>query len=120
MTIQGVTFSLSNIDIMYNSHFSNLNRSSNYGRLQVSAVNEQIDVMRRAINLSEKYRAVRDIQILTAEQYYKIPCTAPMSFPSPGPTGSTAGRPTRGNRLQSDIAAELAPGLISRRPIFRP
>ena len=73
MTIQGVTFSLSNIDIMYNSHFSNLNRSSNYGRLQVSAVNEQIDVMRRAINLSEKYRAVRDIQILTAEQYYKIP-----------------------------------------------
>ena len=32
MTIQGVTFSLSNIDIMYNSHFSNLNRSSNYGR----------------------------------------------------------------------------------------
>ena len=73
MTIQGVTFSLSNIDIMYNSHFSNLNRSSNYGRLQVPAVNEQIDVMRRAINLREKYQAVRDIQILTAEQYYKIP-----------------------------------------------
>lgn len=73
MTIQGVTFSLSNIDIMYNSHFSNLNRSSNYGRLQVPAITEQIDVMRKAINLKQKYRAVQDIQVLTAEQYYKIP-----------------------------------------------
>lgn len=73
MTIQGVTFSLSNIDIMYNSHFSNLNRSSNYGRLQVPAITEQIDVMRKAIDLKEKYQAVKDVQILTAEQYYKIP-----------------------------------------------
>ena len=36
--LQGVVFSLSNIDIMYNSHFVNLNRSSNYGRLSDPAI----------------------------------------------------------------------------------
>lgn len=73
MTIQGVTFSLSNIDIMYNSHFSNLNRSSNYGRLQNEAINGKIDEMRQTINLHKKYQAVKDVQLLTAQQYYKIP-----------------------------------------------
>lgn len=73
MTIQGVTFSLSNIDIMYNSHFSNLNRSSNYGRLQDQAINDKIAEMRQTINLNKKYQAVKDVQRLTAEQYYKIP-----------------------------------------------
>lgn len=73
MTLQGVTFSLSNIDIMYNAHFRNLNRSSNYGRLQSPEINAQIDVMRSAINLKEKYGAVKDTQALTAAQFYKIP-----------------------------------------------
>lgn len=73
MTIQGVTFSLSNIDIMYNSHFSNLNRSSNYGRLQNEAINGKIDEMRQTINLHKKYQAIKDVQLLTAQQYYKIP-----------------------------------------------
>lgn len=87
----------------------------------MSAVNEQIDVMRRAINLSEKYRAVRDIQILTAEQYYKIPLYSAdvLSVARTRPVRRLDGR-RGGNRLQSDIAAELAPGLISRRPLFRP
>ena len=33
MTLQGITFSLGTVDIMMNSHFVNLNKSSNYGRL---------------------------------------------------------------------------------------
>ena len=73
MTIQGVSFSLYNADIMFNSHFSNLNRSSNYGRLQDQAINDMIDQMRLTINLNKKYQAIRDVQLLTAEQYYKIP-----------------------------------------------
>jgi len=73
MTIQGVSFSMYNADIMYNAHFSNLNRSSNYGRLQDQAINDKIGEMRQTINLSKKYRAIQDLQLLTAEQYYKIP-----------------------------------------------
>ena len=73
MTIQGVSFSLYNADIMFNSHFSNLNRSSNYGRLQDQAINDKIDEMRLTINLNKKYQAIRDVQLLTAAQYYKIP-----------------------------------------------
>lgn len=73
MTIQGVTFSLSNIDTMYNAHFSNLNRSSNYGRLQDEAINAKITEMRQTINLNKKYEAVKELQLLTAQQYYKIP-----------------------------------------------
>lgn len=73
MTIQGVVFSLSNIDIMYKSHFSDLNRSSNYGRLSSGAVNDTITAMRETINLNKKYERIREMQLLTAEEYYKIP-----------------------------------------------
>jgi len=73
MTIQSVSFSLYNADIMYNAHFSNLNRSSNYGRLQDQAINDKISQMRLTINLNKKYQAIREVQLLTAEQYYKIP-----------------------------------------------
>ena len=34
MTLQGVTFDLSSVDLMYNAHFVNLGDTSNYGRLQ--------------------------------------------------------------------------------------
>lgn len=73
MTIQGVSFSLYNADIMYNAHFSNLTRSSNYGRLQDTAINDKIGEMRLTINLNKKYQAIRELQRMTAEQYYKIP-----------------------------------------------
>lgn len=73
MTIQGVVFSLSNIDIMYKSHFSDLNRSSNYGRLSSDAINDTITAMRETINLNKKYERIREMQLLTAEEYYKIP-----------------------------------------------
>lgn len=73
MTIQGVVFSLSNMDIMYKSHFSDLNRSSNYGRLQNSTINDTIAAMRDTVNLNKKYELIKELQLLTAEQYYKIP-----------------------------------------------
>ena len=73
MTIQGVTFSMSTVDIMLNSHFVNLNKSSNYGRLSDEELAAKINVMRNTLNLDEKYRLVSELQLDIAEQYYKIP-----------------------------------------------
>lgn len=73
MTIQSVVFSLSNVDIMLKSHFSDLNRSSNYGRLTSDVINESITAMRETINMNKKYDRIREIQLLIAEEYYKVP-----------------------------------------------
>lgn len=73
MTLQGVTFSMSTVDIMMNSHFVNLNKSSNYGRLVNDELAEKIATMRNTLNLTEKNELLRDIQLDIAEQYYKIP-----------------------------------------------
>ncbi len=73
MTLQGVTFSMSTVDIMMNSHFVNLNKSSNYGRLTNEALTDKISKMRNTLNLSEKNALLRDIQTDIAQQYYKIP-----------------------------------------------
>ena len=73
MTIQNVTLSLSNADIMLNSHFVNLNRSSNYGRMQNDEVSALIETMRTAIDLQNKRDAIQAVQPVMAQQYYKIP-----------------------------------------------
>ena len=73
MTLQGVTFSSSTVDIMLNSHFVNLNKSSNYGRLENEVLKEKIDRMRNTLNLTEKNALIREIQKDIATQYYKIP-----------------------------------------------
>ena len=73
MTIQNVTLSLSNADIMLNSHFVNLNRSSNYGRMQNDEVSALIETMRTAIDLQNKRDAIQAVQPAMAQQYYKIP-----------------------------------------------
>lgn len=73
MTIQSIVLSLSNVDIMYKSHFSDLNRSSNYGRLSDELVNSTIDIMRETVNLNTKYEKLKGLQLLIAEQYYKLP-----------------------------------------------
>ena len=73
MTIQGVTFSMSTVDIMLNSHFVNLNKSSNYGRLSDEELAKKINVMRNTLNLDEKYKLVKELQLDIAEKYYKIP-----------------------------------------------
>ncbi len=73
MTLQGVTFSMSTVDIMLNSHFVNLNKSSNYGRLVNDVLADKINRMRNTLNLEEKNNLVREIQKDIASQYYKIP-----------------------------------------------
>ena len=59
MTLQGITFSTSTVDIMFNSHFVNLNKSSNYGRLINDELAAKINVMRNTLNLDEKYQLIR-------------------------------------------------------------
>ena len=73
MTLQGITFSTSTVDIMFNSHFVNLNKSSNYGRLINDALAEKINIMRNTLNLDEKYQLIKDIQVDLANLYYKVP-----------------------------------------------
>ena len=73
MTIQGVVFSASNVDIMMNAHFVNLNRSSNYGRLVNKEISQAIAKMRSTLNRDTKFQLVKDIQVLVAQQFYKLP-----------------------------------------------
>ena len=73
MTIQGVVFSASNVDIMMNAHFVNLNRSSNYGRLVNKEISQSIAKMRSTLNRDTKFQLVKDIQVLIAQQFYKLP-----------------------------------------------
>lgn len=73
MTLQGVTFSMATVDIMMNSHFVNLNKSSNYGRMVNNELAAKIEKMRNTLNLDEKNEIIREIQTDIANQYYKIP-----------------------------------------------
>lgn len=73
MTIQGLSLSASNMDIMYNAHFVNLTRSSNYGRLMNSEFKKKIEKMRTTLNRDKKYELASELQVMTAEQFYKIP-----------------------------------------------
>jgi len=73
MTIQGVIFSLANVDIMLNAHFVALGRTSNYGRLVQDDLAADIEEMRSTLNLHRKYELLYNLQPLIAEQYYKIP-----------------------------------------------
>lgn len=73
MTLQGVSLTPANIDIMYNAHFSNLNRSSNYGRLTNKEINQGIAAMRTTLNRDHKYQMIRDLEKNIAEEYYKLP-----------------------------------------------
>jgi len=76
MTIQGVTFSISNMDIMFMAHFVTQGTSSNYGRLSDSILTSKIQQMRTTLNLNTKYQLIKDLQPLVAEEYYKIPLYA--------------------------------------------
>lgn len=73
MTIQGVIFSLANVDIMFNAHFVATGRTSNYGRLQDETLASSIEEMRTTLNLYRKYELIYELQTVIAEQYYKIP-----------------------------------------------
>lgn len=73
MTLHGVTFSLSNVDIMYPAHFQTLGRTSNYGRLVNEELNNVIHEMRFTLDLNTKYDLIKTIQPMIAEEYYKVP-----------------------------------------------
>lgn len=73
MTVQGVIFNASNVDIMFNSHFSNLNRSGNYGRLSDPEINAGIAAMRSTLNRNAKYDMIRQLEVQIANFYYKLP-----------------------------------------------
>lgn len=73
LTLQGVVFTLSNLDLMYNAHFSALGRTSNYGRLVNKELDMLIEEMRLTLDLNTKYDLIKAIQPMLAEEYYKIP-----------------------------------------------
>lgn len=73
MTIQGVTFSITNVDIMYMAHFVTKGTSSNYGRLTNEELTEKIQQMRTTLNLNTKYDLIQELQPMIADEYYKIP-----------------------------------------------
>ncbi len=73
LTLHGVSFSLSNIDIMYPAHFQTLGRTSNYGRLVNEELNAAIHEMRFTLNLNTKYSLIKEIQPMLAQEYYKVP-----------------------------------------------
>jgi len=73
MTLQGVVFSLANVDIMLNAHFVARGRTSNYGRLVDPDLAAGIEEMRSTLNLHRKYELLYDLQPVIAELYYKIP-----------------------------------------------
>ncbi len=73
MTFQATIFNVSNVDVMFQSHFVSLNRTSNYGRLTDEALALKIEEMRKTLNLPEKYRIIGEIQTMIAGQYYKVP-----------------------------------------------
>lgn len=77
ITIQGVVFSLANVDIMLNAHFVALGRTSNYGRLVDSDLARDIEEMRTTLNLHRKYQLLFDLQPAIAQLYYKVPLYSP-------------------------------------------
>ncbi|MBP3437049.1 MAG: ABC transporter substrate-binding protein [Clostridia bacterium] len=73
MATQGVSITPSTADIMLKSHFVTMGKSSNYGRLNNAQLTAKIEEMRKTLNRNTKYDLLKEIQVLIAEQYYKIP-----------------------------------------------
>ena len=73
MTIQSVILSMANADIMYRAHFVTTERSSNYGKLADIRISQLIEKMRLTLDRNEKIRLIKELQVMTAQEYYKIP-----------------------------------------------
>lgn len=73
MAFQNTVFNISDVDVMYQSHFVSLNRTSNYGRLADQNLADKIDQMRTTLNHDKKIELIKEIQMLIAGEYYKIP-----------------------------------------------
>lgn len=73
ITVQSVTLSMSNADVMYRAHFVTTERSSNYGKYADETMTNAIEEMRYTLNQDLKVELIKQLQTLTAEAYYKIP-----------------------------------------------
>lgn len=73
MTIQAVILSMANADTMYKAHFVTKERSSNYGKYEDVEMTELIDRMRFTLNQDLKIDLIKELQVKTAESFYKIP-----------------------------------------------
>ncbi len=73
MTVQPVILSMSNADVMYKAHFITQERSSNYGKYEDEEVTALIDEMRYTLNKDLKVELIKELQVMIAESYYKIP-----------------------------------------------
>ena len=73
MTVQNVILSMFNAGVMYKSHFVTTERSSNYGKLSVPELTETVERMRSSLNQDAKIDMIKDLQVMVAQQYYKLP-----------------------------------------------
>ena len=73
MTVQSVILSMANADVMYKAHFVTTERSSNYGKIQNEELTDEINAMRKTLNQEARIAKIHHLQVLTAQQYYKIP-----------------------------------------------
>ncbi len=73
MTVQSVILSMFNAGVMYRSHFVTTERSSNYGKLESPELAAAVEEMRNTLNENTKVERIRQLQVMTAETYYKIP-----------------------------------------------
>lgn len=73
MTVQSVILSMSNADVMYKAHFITKERSSNYGKFEDAEMTALIEEMRYTLNQDLKVELIKELQVMTAENYYKIP-----------------------------------------------
>lgn len=73
MTIQGVIFNFTNIDLMMNAHFVTRGSSSNYGQLDDPQLAARIEAMRSELDRDAKIELVQEIQAMVAQAHYKLP-----------------------------------------------
>jgi len=73
MVTQGVSLTQANIEIMAASHFVNLGRTSNYGRLMNTELGAAVEAMRSTLNQNVAFAIAEEIQMMIAHEYYKIP-----------------------------------------------
>ena len=73
IAIQSVILSMFNAGVMYKSHFVTTERSSNYGKLYDEEIAQKVEDMRSTLNQDTKVELIKELQVMVAEEYYKIP-----------------------------------------------
>ena len=73
MTIQGISFSMTNVDLMAVAHFVRAGNSSNYGQMVDENFAEMVEKMRTTLDYDEKVALIKKMQEDIHGFYYKIP-----------------------------------------------